>query len=69
MLCMLFFSCTYKVKVEVKIKDIDKLIDGGFTIHVDGIPDGGVPVSIIYEIPTLQKFLKKDEQEDSNVEK
>lgn len=56
-------SRTHKVELEVKTKDIEKLIDGGFVIHINGISDGGIPISVIYETPTLQKFLETEEKD------
>jgi hypothetical protein len=52
---LLLVGCT----VELKVKDIDKLdhivdrlLDGGITINIGGIPDGGVPVRFLTELPT-----------------
>lgn len=38
------------------IEDIDQLnalLDGGLTIHIEGIPEGGVPVRLLSVPPTV----------------
>lgn len=43
-------GCSVTLEIE-GIEKVDALLDGGITIHIDGIPDGGVPVRILPGLP------------------
>jgi hypothetical protein len=48
LLVLMLSGCGFTLDVDIEgIEKIDALLDGGISIHIDGIPDGGILTRVL----------------------